>query len=59
MDNGKVILRFENQVMGSIDIYFPSKVFSFPLMKSNWSAQQAVFVHNKAFTREHFSPLAA
>jgi myo-inositol 2-dehydrogenase/D-chiro-inositol 1-dehydrogenase len=30
MDNGKVILRFENQVMGSIDIYFSVKGWNFP-----------------------------
>ena len=30
MDNGKIILRFENEVMGSIDIYFSVKGWSFP-----------------------------
>lgn len=30
MDNGKIILRFENKVMGSIDIYFSVKGWSFP-----------------------------
>ena len=30
MDNGKIILRFENRVMGSIDIYFPINGFQFP-----------------------------
>jgi predicted dehydrogenase len=30
MDNGKVILRFENKVMGSMDIYFSVSGWSFP-----------------------------
>ncbi|MDP7279261.1 MAG: Gfo/Idh/MocA family oxidoreductase [Candidatus Poribacteria bacterium] len=30
MDNGKVILRFENRVIGSIDIYFSVEGFQFP-----------------------------
>ena len=30
MDNGKIILRFENRVMGSIDIYFSVEGFRFP-----------------------------
>ena len=30
MDNGKIILRFENRVMGSIDIYFSVNGFQFP-----------------------------
>ena len=30
MDNGKVILRFENRVMGSIDIYFSVQGWRFP-----------------------------
>ncbi len=30
MDNGKIILRFENKIMGSIDIYFSVKGWSFP-----------------------------
>ena len=30
MDNGKIILRFENRVMGSIDIYFSVRGFQFP-----------------------------
>ena len=30
MDNGKIILRFENRVMGSIDIYFSMDGFRFP-----------------------------
>jgi predicted dehydrogenase len=30
MDNGKIILRFENRVMGSIDIYFSVNRFQFP-----------------------------
>jgi predicted dehydrogenase len=30
MDNGKVIMRFENKVMGSIDIYFSVKGWRFP-----------------------------
>ena len=30
MDNGKIILRFENRVMGSIDIYFSVSGFQFP-----------------------------
>lgn len=30
MDNGKIILRFENNVMGSIDIYFSVRGWSFP-----------------------------
>jgi predicted dehydrogenase len=30
MDNGKIILRFENKVMGSIDIYFSVKGWRFP-----------------------------
>lgn len=30
MDNGKIILRFENKLIGSIDIYFSVKGWSFP-----------------------------
>ena len=30
MDNGKIVLRFENRVMGSIDIYFSVAGFRFP-----------------------------
>ena len=30
MDNGKIILRFENRVIGSIDIYFSVEGFRFP-----------------------------
>ena len=30
MDNGKIILRFENRVLGSIDIYFSVEGFRFP-----------------------------
>lgn len=30
MDNGKIILRFENRVMGSIDVYFSVKGWRFP-----------------------------
>ena len=30
MDNGKIILRFESKAMGSIDIYFSVKGWSFP-----------------------------
>lgn len=30
MDNGKILIRFENNVMGSIDIYFSVKGWQFP-----------------------------